>query len=116
TLIRLYYTSQIVLAASIISAITMTFRCRTVEGKHPFAVLKREGWLCFLGGTFLTLSYVAGVWAYAQGPIGLVAPIRETNLLWAGVLAFLFLGERVTPNQWAAIGLATIGGGLIRFG
>jgi uncharacterized membrane protein len=49
------------------------------------------------------------MWAYAQGPIGLVAPVRESSMLFAGVLAILVLKQHVTQIQWTAMLLATIG-------
>jgi drug/metabolite transporter (DMT)-like permease len=59
---------------------------------------------------------LCGMWAYAQGPIGLVAPLRESGILVSGVLAVLVLRERITELQWAAMGLATIGVLLIQIG
>jgi len=76
---------------------------------NPLAILLCNGRLCYPGAILLLCSYLCGMWAYAQGPIGLVAPVRESSILFAGVLAILILRQHVTQAQWAAMLLATIG-------
>jgi drug/metabolite transporter (DMT)-like permease len=85
-----------------------------VERKNPLAILRRNWLACGLGSALLMASYFLALWAYVQGPIGLVAPIRETSILFGGLLAFLVLHERIGPRQWAAIGLAAFGAVLIK--
>ena len=64
----------------------------------------------------LLSSYLCGMWAYVQGPIGLVAPLRESGIVFGGALAVLVLREPVTRLQWMAVGLATIGVVLVQVG
>jgi len=80
----------------------------------PFAALLARPRLCYTGAVLLLASYGFGMWAYTQGPVGLVAPLREGGILFAGVLAVLVLRERISPLQWLAIGLATAGVVLIQ--
>lgn len=84
------------------------------ERKNPFAVLQRNWQVCGLGAALLMASYFSALWAYVQGPIGLVAPIRETSILFGGLLAFLVLREHIGPRQWTAIALAACGAVLIK--
>ena len=84
------------------------------EGKQPVAILRRNWRACASGALFLTTSYLTALWAYTQGPVGLVAPVRETSILFGGVMAFLILKERIGARQWAAIGLAALGAVLIK--
>ena len=81
----------------------------SIKGVNPFAVLKNDVWLCYAGASLLLASYLFGMWAYAQGPVSLVAPLRESGILFGGVLAVLLLHERVTELQWTAMVFATIG-------
>jgi uncharacterized membrane protein len=43
----------------------------------------------------------------------LVAPLRETNILFAGLLALLYLREAKTRIQWTAIAITTPGAALL---
>lgn len=47
-------------------------------------------------------SYWIAVWAFAHAPIALVAALRETSVLFAVLLAVIFLGERATAWRFAA--------------
>lgn len=85
-------------------------------GRNPLAVLIRDGGLCYAGAVLLLCSYLCGMWAYAQGPIGMVAPLRESGILFGGALAVLVLHEKVSELQWAAMGLATLGVILVQLG
>ena len=44
-----------------------------------------------------------------MAPASLVAPIDKLSLVFAVLLAVLFLGERLTFSQWAGTGLMTLG-------
>jgi drug/metabolite transporter (DMT)-like permease len=88
----------------------------SVERKNPFAVLRSHAKLCYMGATLLLASYLCGMWAYVHGPIGLVAPLRESSIVFGGALAVLVLRERVSRLQWMAVGLATVGVVLVQVG
>src|SRR5262249_58280153 len=87
-----------------------------VECANPFAVLRSHAKLCYAGATLLLSSYLCGMWAYVHGPIGLVAPLRESSIVFGGAFAVLVLRESVSRLQWVAMGLADIGVGLVRVG
>ena len=71
--------------------------------------------LCYVGASLLLLSYVSGMWAYSQGPIGLVAPLRESGILFGGIVGVVVLRERISRLQWVAMMLATVGIILVQF-
>jgi drug/metabolite transporter (DMT)-like permease len=54
------------------------------------------------GGTMVMCSYGIALWAMTKAPIAMVAALRETSVLFATVLAALFLKERFGPRRWLA--------------
>jgi drug/metabolite transporter (DMT)-like permease len=87
-----------------------------VNGGNVISVLVNNAARCYAGAALLLVAYLLGMWAYAQGPIGLVAPIRESSILVAGALAVFILRDKVTYGQWAAMVLATVGIVLVQSG
>jgi drug/metabolite transporter (DMT)-like permease len=51
----------------------------------------------FAGGAMAAAAYWIVIWAMTVAPIALVAALRETSVLFAGVIAVLFLKE---PPSW----------------
>lgn len=68
------------------------------------AGLKNQWVLGLLGGAMVMASYGAALWAMTRAPIGAVAALRETSVLFGAVIATLVMGERFS----AARGLATM--------
>lgn len=87
-----------------------------VRGGNLISILKNDTARCYAGAALLLVAYLLGMWAYAQGPIGLVAPVRESSILVAGALAVFILRDKVTYGQWAAMLLATVGIALVQSG
>lgn len=96
------------IANSLVTAFGLGMVC-VVEHRNPFTVLRSHAKLCYAGATLLLSSYLCGMWAYVHGPIGLVAPLRESGIVFGGMLAVLVLRESVSRLQWVAVGLATVG-------
>lgn len=61
------------------------------------------------GGTLMTASYAAALWAFTQAPVGLVGAIRETSVFWGAVFATLFLDERFGRWRWLAAAVILAG-------
>ena len=73
--------------------------------------MARPLWLQGLAaGIGSAAAYWVVVWAMSVAPMGLVAAVRETSVVFAGVLGAA-LGERV---RWAPVGLVLLGVVLIR--
>jgi drug/metabolite transporter (DMT)-like permease len=69
-------------------------------------------WLPGLIAGVLTLaSYAIVLWAMTQAPIGLVAALRETSVLFAAIIGARLFGEPFGPRRWMA--LVLIVGGII---
>ncbi|WGH79743.1 EamA family transporter [Jannaschia ovalis] len=56
------------------------------------------------------LAYAVAVWAMTEAPIALVGALRETSILFAVLLGWLLLGERV--DRWKAIAAVLIVAGV----
>jgi drug/metabolite transporter (DMT)-like permease len=75
----------------------------------------RGGWRQgVLAGSVSGGGYWIVVWAFTQAPLALVAALRETSVLFAMLIAALFLKERVPPRRWAAGALIVAGIVLMR--
>jgi drug/metabolite transporter (DMT)-like permease len=61
-------------------------------------------------------SYWVVLWAMTQAPIGVVAALRETSILFAMVLGVAWLREPVTAWRVAAAALIVTGAAALRFG
>jgi drug/metabolite transporter (DMT)-like permease len=105
-----YAAASSLLTAAGILAVT------ALNGGKVISVLLNNAARCYAGAALLLMAYLLGMWAYAQGPIGLVAPIRESSILVAGALAVWILRDKVTYSQWAAMVLATVGIVLVQSG
>jgi drug/metabolite transporter (DMT)-like permease len=64
-----------------------------------------------VGGACILGSYGIALWAMTRAPIALVAAVRETSVLFAMLIATLFLGERISP--WRFLSILAISGGAI---
>jgi drug/metabolite transporter (DMT)-like permease len=72
----------------------------------------RAGWpLALIAGALVLGSYGIALWAMTIAPIGLVASLRETSVLFAAILGAYFFGEPFGPKRWVA--LALIVGGIV---
>jgi drug/metabolite transporter (DMT)-like permease len=63
----------------------------------------------FAGGAMSLAAYWIAIWAMTVAPIALVAAIRETSVLFGGLIAVVFLKEPMTRVR-AASGALILGG------
>lgn len=70
--------------------------------------------LGLFGGAATVASYGLVLSAMTLAPIALVAALRETSILFATVIAVVFLRERIGWPRYAAIGLIALGAVTIR--
>lgn len=84
--------------------------------RKQIAEKTRGFWLrTFTGGGLSIASYGIALWAMTKAPIGLVAALRETSVLFAAILGALLFNERFGPKRWAALILIVLGIGLLRW-
>lgn len=99
------YTAWVFLVYGMLLPVTFIV-CRgrlTVDFRSP-DTLKALG-----GGIFALIAYGAVVAAFALGPAGPIAAIRETSVVFAVLIGRLFLGETLTPKRIAACGVVALG-------
>jgi drug/metabolite transporter (DMT)-like permease len=65
--------------------------------------------LGLLGGVLAAVAYGTVLWAQSRAPLALVSALRETSLLFAGVIGTLAFGERFRPLRLAATVAAVAG-------
>lgn len=70
----------------------------------------------FAGGGMIMASYGIALWAMTKAPIGAVAALRETSVLFGTIIAALFLGERFGHARWIAAVIICASLILIRLG
>jgi drug/metabolite transporter (DMT)-like permease len=82
-----------------------------LAGLRPKAAAHiRLNWPKGLVGGALTLgSYGLALWAMTHAPIALVAALRETSVVFAVLIAAIFLRERITRVRYASIVMVTAG-------
>jgi len=77
----------------------------------------RSGWRRVLGSGLLGLaSFGIFMWALGKLPVGVVAALRETSVIFAAVLGVFLLGERPTWRRGAAAVIVTCGVAVIAAG
>ena len=75
----------------------------------------RTAWpIAVVGGSLSLIAYGIVIWAMTVAPIPIVAALRETSIIFAALLAILFLGERMTAIRCLSIALVVAGIVLIR--
>lgn len=69
-----------------------------------------------LGGALAATAYAIVLWAQTQAPLALVSALRETSLLFAGVIGVLVFAERFSGTRLAVTALAVAGIALLQAG
>jgi drug/metabolite transporter (DMT)-like permease len=64
-----------------------------------------------IAGALVLPSYGIALWAMTLAPIGIVAALRETSVLFAAIIGARFFSEQFGPRRWIA--LVLIIGGII---
>jgi drug/metabolite transporter (DMT)-like permease len=67
------------------------------------------------GGLLSIVSYGIAIWAMTRAPIATVAALRETSVLFAALLAVVFLKEPLRASRIVATIIITMGLACIRF-
>lgn len=66
-------------------------------------------------GVLSAIAYWVIVWAMTVAPMALVAATRETSILFAAVVSWGVLGEKLRPMRWAGVVVTVVGLLLAKF-
>jgi drug/metabolite transporter (DMT)-like permease len=84
--------------------------------REATAVYFRQRWRRGLFGGICTFgSYGLALWAMTAAPIAMVAALRETSVIFALLIAAIFLKERITPMRYVSVLTVTAGALAIKF-
>lgn len=102
------YTLWLFTLTALVMPLLMRWQSRT-----SLRSLGRADWSAgAIGGALSLLAYGIVIWAMTQAPIGLVAALRESSVLFAMLLSWLWLGERLGRIRLVAA-LVILGGILL---
>ncbi len=62
-----------------------------------------------LVGILSAVAYSIVLWAMTVAPAALVAAVRETSILFAALIGWCFLGEKITTLRWIGVVLTLFG-------
>lgn len=62
-----------------------------------------------IGGALLLSAYAIVLWAMTRAPIGIVAAVRETSVLFATLMGTYFFREKFAKRRWVAVVLIVAG-------
>jgi drug/metabolite transporter (DMT)-like permease len=106
------YTAWILVGGGIA---TVALRLALSNGAIAGALKARLG-IGLAGGAMSFGAYAIVLWAMTFAPIGAVAAIRESSVLFATALGALLLHERFGPWRWVASLLVVTGLALVKIG
>jgi len=75
----------------------------------PMAFGSKETWVALGGGLMSLLAYGIVIWAVTLAPMGTVSALRETSVLFAALIGWLFLGEKLSMRRILSCLLITVG-------
>jgi drug/metabolite transporter (DMT)-like permease len=72
--------------------------------------LLRRAWLrTAIGGACAVAAYAIALWAMTRAPVALVAVLRETSVVFAALIAFVVLKEKLTGRRMLATAMVLLG-------
>ena len=79
------------------------------HGASTLSLLKPRLRRGFFVGILSAIAYSVVLWAMTIAPAALVAAVRETSILFAALIGWGLLGEKITRLRWFGVILTVIG-------
>jgi len=80
-----------------------------LRGRFTIDMRSPETWKATAAGYISLISYMAFVTALSLGPIGPLSALRETSVVFAALIGWLFLGEALTARRLGACAVVALG-------
>ena len=80
-----------------------------VRGKLTLNLRAGETWKALAGGVVSLMAYGAVIAAFSLGPVGPITALRETSVVFAALIGWLFLREVLTARRVAACAVVALG-------
>ena len=94
----------------VVAAGATTVSARLLRERRAMLVgLRARIPLALVGGAMTYAAYGIALWAMTVAPIGAVAAVRESSVLFATAIGALALGERFGAMRWLAAALVVVG-------
>jgi drug/metabolite transporter (DMT)-like permease len=93
----------------VLSAIAQLAVSGMVHRKATLTLLKPQLGRGVAVGILSAVAYTIVLWALTVAPAALVAAVRETSILFAALLGWALLGEKITRLRWFGVILTVIG-------
>jgi drug/metabolite transporter (DMT)-like permease len=89
-----------------VSLAAIFFKRDGVNAARYFRCCWRRG---LVEGACMFCAYGLALWAMTRAPIGLIAALRETSIVFAAFIAAAFLKESITPMRYLSIFIVIAG-------
>ncbi|MDJ0821090.1 MAG: EamA family transporter [Paracoccaceae bacterium] len=93
----------------VLNGVGMALLALMTRGRAAFLVLRPMLGVGLSASVLSMASYWIAIWAFTQAPIALVAALRETSILFALLIAAIWLREPVDRWRWMAAGMIVAG-------
>ncbi len=94
----------------IFSALFFPFILHIRKQKNILKKTLTEGKFVFwIGGTFSYFAYVITVWAFTKAPIPMVSALRESSIIFAILISYFYLKDKINLYKIASILLIFLG-------
>ena len=79
-----------------------------------YETLTQKKGIAILIGCLSFSSYFLILWVLSISPLGYVVALRETSIIFAGLLAWFYLKEPFSTTKWFAVSIISIGAIIIK--
>jgi drug/metabolite transporter (DMT)-like permease len=93
----------------VVTAIAQLAVSGMVHGTTTFPLLRPHLRRGVPVGVLSAVAYSVVLWAMTVAPAALVAAVRETSILFAALIGWSLLGEKITGLRWVGVVLTVIG-------